>query len=166
MIVTIEGEITNEAFIVILSGYNNLNEGEVLTIYLNSPGGNVDAMNVVIDFINGHAEEIELIGNWELCSAAFDIYMKAKCNKRLLPNTIGMAHYSSASVTVNENGELTDSYSEVKFDQLRSEKDRSLSFFRKLGLTASELKTIKAGKEQFFTYERMLELSNKSLKLK
>jgi len=166
MTITISEVISNFSFMTILNAFNSLEKEENLIIYLNTPGGEVDSMNAIIDFINHNTERIELIGNWELSSAGFDIYMKSKCNKKLLQNTIGMAHYSSASVLVNENGELSDPYNQVRFDQLRSEKAKSLAFFKKLGLTANELKTIKAGQEQYFTYERMLELSSNSFKIK
>lgn len=161
MIIDITGAITQEAFGRIVDSYNELQQEDFIDIYLNSTGGETDFGDAILDIINKNSGVTTLTAYGKICSSAFDIFYKAKCSKRLLDGTIGMAHLSRIEM---ENLTVTDSRErgEVTFYRKwwAGDKKKRLQFYEELGMETKELSRIKKGENVYFQYNRLLELLN------
>lgn len=159
MIVNIIGEIGNEAFEKLISVYNELKEGQTLTIYLHSGGGSVEAMESIIDLITTNKDKTTLIAYGEICSAAFDIFFRSNCERDILRGTTGMAHYTGINVNIISKTKVNKSdKGYVEWNKI--EMAYCLKFYEKLGFNKSELKSIKEGKDVFFQTGRLVEFLN------
>lgn len=71
---------------------NNLQSGDEVHFYLDSPGGYNHVMEVIKSMLENSEFPITLIATGEIQSAAFLLFYFSKLNKVILPNTIAMAH--------------------------------------------------------------------------
>ena len=78
-------------------------DSEKITIYLQSDGGYVCVCQVLLNIINNNKERFKLIGFESLSSAGFEFFVKAECEKELLPYTLGMIHQPIRTITLNNN---------------------------------------------------------------
>jgi len=161
MVIDISGTIDQDAFGNIIKAYNNLPNDEGLNIYINSSGGDPDFGDSIIDVINNNKEQTTLIAYGKICSAAFDLFYKAKCSKRLLDGVIGMAHLARVEM---ENFTVTDSKETIEAGIYKKwwaeDKKKRLKFYEDLGLDRKELQKIKQRGDVYFQYNRLLELLN------
>lgn len=163
MITEISGIIDQEAFSKITRAYNELELSEPLIIYLNSQGGDPDIADAIVDVINSSdgPNPTILIAYGKIFSAAFDLFYKAQCTKRLLDGTIGMAHLSEIEM---DSFIVTDTKDTISASTLRKwwaeDKKKRLSFYEKMGIEKKDLMKIKKGEDVYFQHERLLELLN------
>lgn len=162
MILNLTKPVNDEMFTQLCQAVDDCIQKETsLRIYLNSPGGSVDSMIAIIDLINECHEAIELIGYGELTSAAFNIFFAAKCEKRLLPYTVGMAHFPSSELRIDARGKVIgDTYMLAGLKSVKDLKSLFLNLFKKLDFSKEELKLINDGKDVHFTHRQMTELLN------
>lgn len=153
--------ISPEAFGKILKAYNDLKGEETIDIYLNTSGGDAESGDAMVDIINNNAKVTNLIAYGKICSAGFDLYFKARCPKRLLDGTIGMAHLARVEM---ENFTVTNSKEQIEAGFYKSwwmeDKKKRLKFYEELGMEKKELLKIKKGGDVYFPYNRLLELLN------
>ena len=134
-------------------------DSEKITIYLQSDGGYVCICQVLLNIINGNKDRFKLIGFESLSSAGFEFFVKAECEKELLPYTLGMIHQHQRKVTLNNN--LKPTYSDGEAFMIRVKKYKLPEdeiFIQKLGLTKKELRDYKKGDDVYFQYDRFLEV--------
>jgi ATP-dependent Clp protease protease subunit len=78
---------------------------EPITIYVSSPGGHVESVDVIYDMIKFIKPEVRIVGTGWVASAATTIYLAAKKeNRYALPNTRFLVHQPSGG----SQGDATD----------------------------------------------------------
>lgn len=147
---------TAEMFQEIITAFNSTEE--VVEIYLNSGGGKTSIMSAILDLINTNPNRFVLIGYCSLASAAFELFVRAQCEKRLLENTIGMYHQGSRSIDINDYGR--PKYHEDLAIKNQTEVYRKLTivFIDKCGFTPTEKSKFKKDHDLYFSHERFLEI--------
>ena len=136
-------------------------DSEKITIYLCSDGGLICVCNVLLHIINNHKDRFKLIGFESLSSAGFEFFIKAECEKELLPYTLGMIHQHQRKITLNSNMEPT--YSDGEALMIRAKKYTNPDdeiFIERLGLSPKELREYKKGNDIYFQHDRFLEIIN------
>jgi ATP-dependent Clp protease protease subunit len=69
---------------------------EIMTLFINSPGGDVNAAFALIDVMRGSAIPIRTVGLGEISSCGFMIFISGKKGERILtPNTSILSHQYS-----------------------------------------------------------------------
>lgn len=136
-------------------------DSEKITIYLCSEGGLVCICQVLLDIINKHKDRFKLIGFESLCSAGFEFFIKAECEKELLYNTLGMIHQSSRSIYLNDDLNGSNENNKAIMKRVKEyTKPNDDIFIKKLGLTPKEFNEYKKGNDVYFQYDRFLEITN------
>lgn len=160
MVIDISGEISQEAFGNLIRAYDSLQNDDILRIYINSTGGDPSFADAILDFIENN-KVVEIIAYGKIYSAAFDIFYKAKCPKRIVNGIMGMAHLSRiemANFTVTDNEEISQASNYKNW--WNQDKLNRLKFYEEIGMTKKELSKIKKGEDVYFQHERLLELLN------
>ena len=137
-------------------------DSEKITIYLCSDGGLVCICNVLLHIINKHKDRFKLIGFESLCSAGFEFFIKAECEKELLPYTLGMIHQHQRKITLNNNLKPTYTDGEAVINRIKKytvPDDRI--FIERLGLSPKELREYRKGNDVYFQHDRFLEIIDK-----
>lgn len=158
MVVNLAGEVSYEMFNILVKATNELGK---LHIYFSSPeGGLTDVAEAIIDHINKNMNRIEMTFYGENFSAGMLIFLRVNCEKTILADTRGMYHFSWQDITISEGGKPHAGYDTFCMQEMKLSKQRSMEYLKTLTLTDKEMKAIKAGKDVFFPYQRMLELAN------
>lgn len=134
-------------------------DSERITMYLCSDGGIVCICQVLLDIINKNKDRFKLIGFESLSSSGFEFFIKAECEKELLPHTLGMVHQHQRKITLNNNLKPTYTEGEAVMEQIKKYilPDDKI-FIQKLKLTPKELLEYKKGNDVYFQYDRFLEI--------
>lgn len=108
-------DISEEMFDTFLEFQNEVPEGMKFEVWLDSPGGKCHVSEMLkLLFESYGEEEFQLVACGTICSAALDLFTVVKCNKYLVPGTIGMAHTISRKVFVDGKGNIKKEFSEDK----------------------------------------------------
>lgn len=134
-------------------------DSEIITIYLNSDGGLVCVCQVLLDMINKNKDRFKLIGFESLSSAGFEFFVKAECEKQLLPYTFGMIHQAERRFHLNNTLKPNNEGDKATFERVRkyTVPDDKI-FIQRLKLNPKELREYKKGNDVYFQYDRFLEL--------
>lgn len=135
-------------------------EHEKITIYLNCTGGSANVYEIMNDIINKNPDRFELIAMNGILSAAFMLFFKATCSKRIMMNTIGMIHQGNQEFTLNDNLKPTYTIDVAWKKRMKKEHLQGIEFVKSIGLNKKELKKYKRGDDVYFQYERLVELFN------
>lgn len=134
-------------------------DSERITMYLCSDGGIVCICQVLLDMINKNKDRFKLIGFESLSSSGFEFFIKAECEKELLPHTLGMVHQSSRSVYLNDDLNGSNENNKALIKRVKEyTKPNDKIFIEKLGLTTKEFNEYKKGNDVYFQYNRFLEI--------
>ena len=134
-------------------------DSDKITIYLCSDGGFTCVCAVSLDIINKNKERFKIIGYERLCSAAFEFFIKAECEKELMFKTLGMIHQSSRSVYLNDNLSGANTNNKAVMERVKKyTKPNDEIFIKRLGLTQKELRAYNKGEDVYFQYDRFLEV--------
>lgn len=163
MIININEMISDETFNKLVTAFNALREYERVTVYLNTLGGDVEAMEAILDLINYYPEKFELIANAKIYSAGFIIFFRAMCPKRILPGTTGMTHFIRVGVGINEKGEPYDNSDKAMKEWNEEQKEWTTALYKFLKFTKAELNKIERGEEVYFKTSRLQEFLNAGL---
>lgn len=158
MILYINTEINEAAIDKFIAQLNSASTVEPITIYLSSDGGYAHIADAFINIINTAPNDITLIAAGFIRSSAFNIFFMTNCKHVILPQTIGMLHFSNLEVEVNQNGKPNDSTSKFQLQQMKNERTEYLEKLQKIGLTTKELNIIKNGKDLHLNYQRLKQL--------
>jgi ATP-dependent Clp protease, protease subunit len=97
----LNGDIVEDNSLAVIKWiiYENLkNDNQVLTLYINSDGGNLPDAFALIEVMNKSLRPIRTIGIGSVCSAAFLIFAAGKKGERFIGNTASiMCHQFSES---------------------------------------------------------------------
>ena len=134
-------------------------DSEKITIYLCSDGGFTCVCAVSLDIINKNKERFKIIGYERLCSAAFEFFIKAECEKELMFKTLGMIHQSSRSIYLNDDLNGSNENNKATMKRVKEyTKPNDDIFIKRLGLKPKELREYKKGNDVYFQYDRFLEV--------
>lgn len=158
MILNLRESVSDEMFNKIISAYNSLKDEEKLEIYLNTEGGDMEAAEVIIDFVNQHRDRTILIANGTIFSAGFYIFFRSNCERRIVTGTTGMCHLIRVSIEYGEHDKPYYKIDKVNKDWLLAQRQWTDRLCKKLGVTKEEIKKIDKGKEVYFNYKRLNEL--------
>lgn len=114
----IRGEITQESafeFALTAAYLNSLSETEAITVYINSPGGDIDAGLLMYDVIQTSPAPIRLVTLGEAYSMAALIFSSGLHGRYLLPNSKLMLHEPLIDCPVGGN---TSSIKTISDDML------------------------------------------------
>ena len=160
MIVYLNGDIAQETIDKLAEALNKLGKNKTLKIYLNTNGGDANIMEAILQVIDDNKDRVELIGSGFLFSAGFNIFFRATCKRRLVPDTVGMAHFIWTDAEIDQTGRAKSAFGKFQLKEMKRSKKAYIEFFKELGLTSTEINDIKKGNEHYFTQERMKELLN------
>jgi len=146
------GEVNDELVLEVLEA-----DLEGKTVYLNSEGGNADAMFVIMDHLE-KSKIKELVACGEICSAAFIIFHTFKGKKRILPLTEGMIHQMYRTIPVSATGSFKPSYAKHHEKTNKDSTDYMNNLISGLSLTEEELNLFNDGGDVYFSYSRLVEL--------
>lgn len=149
-------EFNAEMFQDIITAFNSTEE--VIEIYLHSGGGLTAIMAAILDLINNNPSRFILIGYCSLSSSAFELFVRAECEKRLLENTIGMYHQGTREISINDFGKpkFHDDVAILKRTEVY--KKMTTNFIDKCGFTPTEKTKFKKDHDLHFSHERFLEI--------
>ena len=89
MILHFNENINADSLSKVIDFTNQLIENERYgIIYLNSNGGSSMHKDAILDIINVNSKLFKLVGYGRLCSAAFDLFFSAKCDRKLVDGTL------------------------------------------------------------------------------
>lgn len=94
-IVTLRGEIKQEnafEFALALQYLNSISETEPITVYINSPGGSIDAGLLIYDVIGSSPAPVRLVVLGTAYSMAALIFASGRHGRYMLPNSKLMLH--------------------------------------------------------------------------
>jgi len=157
MTINLSGRIEDELFNQFLQGKNSLMEGEILDIYLNTDGGKVETLEAMLFEINRVPEKYRIIGYGHLFSCGFELFFRAKCERALCGNVVGMYHLGGADITLSETGFPTYTAGVAQKEYLKRLLPETISLCEKLNFTKAEIKKIRACHDLYFQADRMQE---------
>jgi len=155
MVHKISTRFDDEMLSYFINACNDLIVDDVMTIYLKSVGGDTWVMQVILDIINNHPTKFFLIAVDEISSCAFELFMRAHCDKEILFACTGMYHqtfFHGVNLRMDNSNDLT--IAEKDYQKIRLEEAHQ--FCENIGFTKKELKDFLLGKDVLFTYHRML----------
>jgi len=129
-----------------------------IRILFSCPGGFSDMALAVIDCINGLPEKfkVELVVTYQANSAAFDIFVKTKCKKRLYTDANSIVHLYSRLAETRDIIHDKDSYDKFLLDRVNDLNEEYLGWLEGLEIfTQKELKRISKGKDVYVERERL-----------
>ena len=138
---------------------------EKISIYLNSRGGRVSILKAVLHIINSDPERFILVGYHNLSSCAFDLYMKAKCQKEILEGTIGMYHLTNTDITYTDK--MKPAYDiDVAVIERKTKHylPEIIQLMKDCEFTVKEQKKILQGKDLYFQFDRLKQMESAYLK--
>lgn len=162
-IISIIGEFKDSTLEKFIEDYQSIIIGNVdekidIDVYMESSGGESFIGDIMLDILDKSPHNITLIAVDEICSAAFNLFFRSKVAKRILPFTIGMAHYGRVEgITVNEKGKSVDDCDIAQIESLKNMRDDTIKFCKSLGMNNSEIRKIRQGKEVYFQHKRLQE---------
>lgn len=134
---------------------------EIIRIFLCSDGGKVAVLDAMLYTINLDPKRFKIVGYEELCSSAFEFYIRANCEKTLLPGTIGMCHQTATGITVNDNCKPSYYDGEAYLKRCKNHhRPMLLDFMNQCEFTDKEKKKVKKGHDVYFQYDRFKEIEN------
>lgn len=149
----IEGSINEELFNNFIHFFNE-NEEEEMSFVINSGGGKATLTQVMLHIINANKESITLISCGSY-SAAFDLFYKAECNRKLVHGSLGCVHLAY----LKETAVMIDGKMKYYEDICQKENFKCFddSYITKL-LKPKEKILYNRGDDVFFTFKRMQEI--------
>jgi hypothetical protein len=129
-----------------------------IRILFSCQGGASDMAQAVEDCINELPESfnVELVVTYQACSSAFDLFVKAKCQKRLYDEANAIVHLYSRDVSAREVINSDDSYDKFLVEYLKKANLRYLAWLKRLDIfTPKELKRIAKGGDVYVERRRL-----------
>lgn len=133
-------------------------EGDI-KFYLNSHGGSRPMSKTIVDMINQNKDRVELIAQGDLYSAAFRIFWKCLCKKRLMPETRAIWHMGTKDhIDLGYNGKPHYDWELWETKQFVKDNKKQVKELKQLNVTKKELKKFSKGKDLYFGYKRLCKL--------
>jgi len=155
------GDIDAEALGFFIDQLNDTEPEESVCIYIDSSGGQPDCSDAIIDVIDRFSEDrnLTLAAYWEISSAAFQIFMKSRCEKVVLPGAHAIVHKTTHrnNTLMMDRGDPLHVGVACQNEMLQVEK---LSWFSSIELTESEMSVIKNNGDVYLNAKRLREIVN------
>lgn len=157
MIVNLQGEINSDMVKDLIDFYNQgYDDNE---IYLNSQGGNLSDMVIMIDMINKRKKETVLIGYEQLSSAAFILFYSVECKISIIGDCFGMFHQAYSAFNLNSDGDIKREVDKFHLSLMAIMQDGLNNIIKNLRLSKSEVAKFKKGEDVYFTPQRLVEFT-------
>jgi ATP-dependent protease ClpP protease subunit len=163
MLYTIQKEFNDDLVKEVSEKINEFkdSDSQKLTIYLNSPGGQINCKEALVSMINAEKEMIEIIAFGSIDSAAFLLFAEVECSKKVLKGTTAFLHDIIITIDINQKNKLyRKSERSIHIKRTNAVKKDFLETIQKIGLTNVELKKISKEGEIIFLYDRLNEMFN------
>lgn len=113
-------KFTDKSFDKFIKFQNDLAPDTRLEVWLNSDGGLCYIGEMIRELFESYDPELfMLVASGRICSSAFDLFVAAKCQKHIIPGTIGMVHGSSQWVEINESKAIKLKFTEEKLLEIK-----------------------------------------------
>lgn len=140
----------------LIQSINDSKKEEKIEIYLFSKGGKCSIESAMTHIINSNPEKFKIIGYEYLASAAFNLFVKAKCEKELLDGTIGMYHLAVISLDYNDRLKTVYGIDDAYIKKMKTiDQPGNMEFMKSCGFTKKEIKKANDGQDLFFQVSRM-----------
>ena len=140
----------------LIQSINDSKKEEKIEIYLFSKGGKCSIESAMTHIINSNPEKFKIIGYEYLASAAFNLFVKAKCEKELLDGTIGMYHLAVISLDYNDRLKTVYGIDDAYIKKMKTiDQPGNMEFMKNCGFTKKEIKKANDGQDLFFQVSRM-----------
>ena len=160
----IDSEINTE---VVTAVFDLLSEGGDHEIFLSSPGGYTNLVPILARTIDNYNERPDcsaiVVFNTIAMSSAFNLMftLKPEHVRIIEEDFVGMIHFSSMGVSVNQIGKPLDTGDKARIDSMKDDHKSRVKFYKKIGINKKELKKYLKGKDVYLSTSRMLELTKK-----
>ena len=141
----------------------NSQQGEKITIYLDSIGGFSVSAQIFCDIINQSPDNFVLVAANSIRSAAFWLFFSVSCHRQILEGTTGICHISGNTVRVGSNGRIPDAIQRFESEDLALGLSGDIEFHKMLGFTESEMETFTSGGDVFLGQNRLTEMLSVSV---
>lgn len=157
MNILIDRGINSDSFKELLEATNK--DDEHINIYLEGEGGTVHILNMFLHLINATPERFTIIAAGHNLSCNFNLILYSKCEKVIMPFTIGGFHLSSSTVDISSNHTPTYESGQV---MMRFNKEilrpKELEQAKQLGLTKAQMKRVEESFMIYFLADEIKEL--------
>ena len=146
----IRGEITQESafeFALTAAYLNSLSETEAITVYINSPGGDIDAGLLMYDVIQASPAPIRVVALGTAYSMAALLFASGLHGRYLLPNSKLMLHEPLLGYPIGGN---TSSIKTISDDLLATRDKLNTLLAKHTGKTREQIEEI-TKHDHFFT---------------
>lgn len=147
-----------DKLIIALNKHADEQSTQKITIYFKSDGGDVESMNAFIHLINQNASIIHMVAYGTIYSAAFFIFFGVRCQRTILPQTMGMCHHIRVGVEMADG--ISGYYLSDKANQdwINTQNKWTIDFCHQIGMSIKEINIIKKTQEVYFQADRLNEL--------
>lgn len=149
------GEITVDRVVSLILAIDS-DESDTIDLYYSSEfGGDLNATEVLIDYVTNSVKDITLIGHGGLVSAGLDLFLRAICKKRLLPDAYGMVHM--ADIDVSLKGVTSKDAREMYLITDTKEYNKKWVKEREKFFTRKECSALRHGNDIYLNHNRLEE---------
>lgn len=152
----LDESISTESLTKLAEAYNMIEEkGGRLDIFLSSEGGTVAAGECMLQLINTHRAVTSITVFDKVMSAAFFLFIRARCAKYITPSSTGIVHLTRWTMTLKEGGTPLEPMDEYKRIHMKKSLKRNMDFYSSLGLSEEEFKEVMDGKDLHVDSDRI-----------
>lgn len=135
----------------------NQNDGQDITIGLNSNGGSTATALFLAHVLNMRKNLVTLIAISGIYSAAFDLFYRFKGTKILARGCRGMYHYSSIDIRYGSSLRPDNEDERQKLKMLSIDRVAIEAMCAEF-MTPTEMRRLRSNKDVWFDFERMREI--------
>ena len=151
----IESNISLDLFARLVEFVNEYSDQHLIEIWLNSPGGDCMATEMIRDLIEEY--QMPIVGCYLLGSSAFNLFITTNTYKRIIPGTKGIFHR-----TYFNDVKMDDTFKPMidsEFKRFMGEGYRTVDeTIDKVQLTTAQKRKFKRNEDINFTYAEMIEV--------
>jgi hypothetical protein len=149
-----EGEINNTSVKTLLNDIDKIDSNENIVLYMSSSGGTCTDTNDLYDYINRFENRFEIVCNWEMSSAAFDLLLNVNCKILLNKDAFAIIHLFNNKL---DYFELKDknSVSIHLFRNLEMKNNEFISDLIRCGFSDYDIARIKLGNDVIIKSDKM-----------
>jgi hypothetical protein len=134
---------------------------EDIIIYFDSKGGSAISADYFVDFTFRTEHKITLITNWGVKSCALNIFLMSKTKKIVMDSGFGIAHLLNRDVNTTDIVKKEELHNFLIMDIIKSN-NKCIRFYKKIGMSAEQLKEYGNGEDVFISPEQLKEMSKKA----
>lgn len=156
-IIRIEGELILEVYEKFIDSFNKIPLDRNITVYISSEGGDLWIGEEILDVLNTHKDNIELVVSAQVSSGAFEVAYKFKGKKRVLPGSMSVLHLYTDTFKYRELLKK-NSYARWSKDVCLVRVIKEFNKMIETFLTKDEIKRINKGEDLYIHTDRLSEI--------